>query len=153
MSQGTFPEGWKIARVAPVHKSGPTDDQSNYRHISVLPVVARPFEKLVCDQMNSFLNDNKLLYSKPSGFRSIHSVLRCLLKCTNNWYLEIDKSNFTSDKFIDLKKAFDTVNHESVLKKINLYGIKGKGLCWFWSYPSHRKQCCKVGRQIPHLRT
>ena len=62
MSQGIFPGGWKIARVAPVHKSGPTDDQSNYRPISVLPVVARLFEKLF-DQMYSFLNENKLLFS------------------------------------------------------------------------------------------
>ena len=85
MSQGIFPDDWKTAKVPPVHKSGPTDDPSNDRPISVLPVVARLFEKLVFDQMYSNLNDNKLLYSKQSGCRSMHSVLRCLLKCTNDW--------------------------------------------------------------------
>ena len=115
MSQGIFPDGWKIARVAPVHKSGPTEYQSDYRPISVLPVVAHLFEKHVFDQMHSFLNDNKLLCSKQSGFRSMHSVLSCLLKCTNEWYLDIVKGNFTSVTFIDLKKAFDTVNHEILL--------------------------------------
>ena len=64
MSRGIFPDSWKIARVAPAHKKGPADDQSNYRPISVLPVVARLFEKLVYDQMYTFLNDNNLLYSK-----------------------------------------------------------------------------------------
>ena len=129
-SQGIFPDGWKIARVPPVHKSGPTDDQSNYRPISVLPVVARLFEKLVFDQMYSFLNENKLLYSKQSGIRSMHSVLSCLLKCMNDWYLDINKGNFTSVIFIDLKEAFDTVNHEILLKKIYLY-VKDKELCCF----------------------
>ena len=148
MSQGIFHDGWKIARTAPVRKSGPTDDQSNYRPISVLPVVARLFEKLVFDQMYSFLNENKLFYSKQSGFRSMHSVLSCLLKCTNDWYLDIDKGNFTSVTLIDLKKAFDIVNHKILLNKIHSYGIKDKKLCWFQSNLLHRTQCCKVGGQI-----
>ena len=139
MSQGIFPDDWKAARVAPVHKSGPTDDPSNYRPISVLPVVARLFGKLVYDQMYSYLNDNKLLYSKQSGFRSMHSVLSCLLKCTNDWYLNLDTGNFTSVTVIDLKKAFDTVNHEILLEKIYLYGIKDKEFYWFRSYLSHTK--------------
>ena len=130
MSQGIFPDGCKIARVAPVHKSGPTDDQSNYRLISVLPIVARLFEKLVFDQMYSFLNDNKPLYSQQSDFRSMLSVLSCLLKCTNDLCLDIDKGNFTLVTFIDLKKAFDTVNHTILVKKIYFYGIKHKELCW-----------------------
>ena len=69
---------------------------SNYRPISVLLVIARLFEKLAFDQMYSYLNDNKLLYSKLSGFRSMHSVLSCLLKCTNDSYLNLDKGNVTS---------------------------------------------------------
>ena len=97
--------------------------------------------------MYPFLNENKLIYPKQSGFRSTNSVLSCLLKCTNDWYLEIDKGNFTSDTFIDLKKALDTVSHE-ILLKIYLYGIKDKELCWVRSYLSHRKQCCNVGGQI-----
>ncbi len=123
MSQRLFPDCWKIARVAPIFKTGSKDDQSNYRPISVLPVVSRLFEKLIFDQMYSHLNNNKLLYSKQSGFRLLHSVLSCLLKCTNDWYLNIDRGEFTSITFIDLKKAFDTVNHEILLKKIYFYGI------------------------------
>ena len=151
MSQGLFPDSWKIARVAPIHKTGPTDDQSNYCPISVLPVVSRLYEKLVFDQMYSFLNDNKLLYSKQSGFRMLHSVLTCLLKFTNDWYLNIDKGKFTSVTFIDFKKAFDTVNHEILLKKLYLYGIREKEFRWFRSYLSNRKQCCTVNGQMSEL--
>ena len=78
----------------------------------------------------------------------MHSVLSCLLKCTNDWYLDIDKGNFTSVTFIDLKKAFDIVNHEILLNKIQSYGMKDKELCWFPSNLLHRKQCCKIGGQI-----
>ena len=79
---------------------------------------------------------------------SVDWQIDCLLKCTNDWYLDIDKGNFTSVTFIDLIKAFDTVNHEILLKKIYLCGIKDKELCWFRSYLSHRKQCCKTGGRI-----
>ena len=61
----------------------------------------------------------------------MHSVLSSLLKCMNDWYPNLGKGNFTSVKFIDLMKAFDKVNHEILLKKIYLYGIKDKELCWF----------------------
>ena len=98
-------------------------ETSNYRPISVLPVVARLLETLVFDQMYSYL------YSKQSGFRSMHSVLSCLLKCMNDCYLNLDKGNFTSFTLIDLKKAFDKVNLEILLKKTYLYGIQDKEFC------------------------
>ena len=78
-------------------------------------------------------------------------LLTCLLKCTNDWYLNIDKGKFTSDTFIDLKKAFDTVNHEILLKKLYLYGIREKEFRWLRSYLSNRKQCCKVNGQMSEL--
>ena len=78
----------------------------------------------------------------------MHSVLSCLLNCTNDWYFDIDEGNCTSVTLIDLKKAFDTVNHLILCKKIYLYGLKNKELCWFRSYLSHRMQCCKVDGQI-----
>ena len=81
----------------------------------------------------------------------LHSVLTCLLKCTNDWYLNIDKGKFTSVTFIDLKKAFDTVNHEILLKKLYLYGIREKEFRWFRSYLSNGKQCCKVNGQMSEL--
>ena len=78
----------------------------------------------------------------------MNSVSSCLLKCTNDWYLNLDKGNFTSVTLIDLKKAFDTMNHEFLLRKLYLYGIKDKEFYWFPSYLSHRKQCRKVVGQI-----
>ena len=104
MSLGIFPDNWKIARVAPIYKDGSEDENSNYRPISVLPIISRLFEKLVYDQFYGFLNVNKLLFSQQSSFRLLHSVLTCLLKCTNDWYLNLENSEYTAVTFIDLKR-------------------------------------------------
>ena len=91
LSVGCFPDNWKTASVALIFKQGSKDDRSNYRSISVLPVVSRLFEKPVYNQLYDYLDKNKMIFSDHSGFRALHSVLTSLLKCTNDWYLNIDK--------------------------------------------------------------
>ena len=85
ISEGLFPNNWKVARVAPIYKEGPTENRSNYRPISVLPVASRPFEKTLFDQLYAYFEDNKLFYLHRSGFRALHSVLtrqRILFICS-----------------------------------------------------------------------
>ena len=101
---GVFPDSWKIARVAPIFKSGQTDDRSNYRPISVLPVLSRIFEKLIFNQLYKYLDTNKHLFPKQSGFRRLYFVVTSLLSCTNDWYKNMDKGKYTALVFIDLKK-------------------------------------------------
>ena len=125
-------------------KDSNIEDRSNYRPISVLPVISRLFEKIIFDQMYKYFFANKLFFSDQSGFRALHSVLTCLLKCTNDWYMNFDKGLYTGVIFIDLKKAFDTVDHDILIAKLCHYGVAGKELDWFKSYMSNRKQCCKV---------
>ena len=91
MSLGKFPEIWKMARITSIYKDCLRNEVSNYRPISVLPVVSRFFEKLVYEELYTYLNSNNLVHSGQSGFRSFHSVLTCLLKCTTDWYLNTDK--------------------------------------------------------------
>ena len=141
---GKFPDCWKLARVAPIFKSGQRDDRSNYRPISVLPFISRLFEKLLYDQFYDYLNTNNLIYRHQSGFRPLHSVVTCLMKNTNDWYLNIDKGEYTGLIFIDLKKAFDTVDHNILLQKLAKYGVNGLEHDWFASYLNNRKQFCKV---------
>ena len=113
-----FPEDWKIALIAPIFKSGARDDRSNYRPISVLLFMSRLFEKLIFNQFYECLDVNKSLYEHQSGFRLLHSVATALMPSANDWYLNIDKGEYTGLIFIDLKKAFDTVDHEILLKKL-----------------------------------
>ena len=146
-----FSDYWKIARVAPSFKDGPADESSNYRPISVLPVVSRLFEKLIYDQLSYYLDSNKLIFGQQSAYRQLHSVLSCLLKCINDWYLNLDGGKYTAVTFVDLKKAFDAVNHEVLLQSLELYGIHNREMKWFCSYLTNRKQCCKVNGKIPNI--
>ena len=96
------------------------------------------------DQFCDYLNTNNLIYLHQSGFRPLHSVVTCLMKNTNDWYLNIDKGEYTGLIFIDLKKEFDTVDHNILLQKLAKYGVNGLEHDWFASYLNNRKQLCKV---------
>ena len=144
LQSGIFPDSWKTARVAPIYKEGSKEERSNYRPISVLPVLARLFENLVNKQLYDYLDKNKFIYRKQSGFRSLHSVVTCLLSNTNDWHFHLDQGMCTGIVFVDLKKAFDTVDHDILLEKLSHYGIKNTEHKWFSSYLGNRRQCCRV---------
>ena len=91
-----------------------------------------------------YLDKNKLIHYKQSGFRSLHSAVTCLLKSTDDWYANTDKGRFTASVFMDLKKAFDTVDHDILLQKIEKYGVIGLEHIWFSSYLKNRRQLCRV---------
>ena len=145
---GIFPNEWKEARVSPVHKNGAKHEPSNYRPISVIPTVSKIFEKIVFDQLNKYFNDNNLLTSCQSGFRSLHSTMTALLEATNSWSVNIDNGLVNEVVFIDLKKAFDTIDHQIILKKLRNYGIDHCSLKWFKSYLTGRTQKCKVNDRL-----
>ena len=139
-----FSDSRKVARVTPIFKDGDKTEKSNYRPISVLPVISRLFEKLVTNQLYQYVNDNGHFSSGQSGFLRLHSTVTCLLKNTDDWYNGMDLERLVGLVFIDLKKAFDTVDHSILCKKLNHYGVKQGELSWFESYLSNRKQFCRV---------
>ena len=113
--------------------------------------VSRLFERVLYGQLYQYLDENKLLFLHQSGFRSLHSCVTYLLKSTNDWYTDIDGGNVNAVVFIDLKKAFDTVDHSILLEKLSLYGIRGIELEWFRSYLNGRQQCCTVNGHISKI--
>ena len=139
-----FPDSWKVARVTPIFKEGDKAEKSNYRPISVLPVISRLFEKLVFDQLYQHMKENRLFSPDQSGFLHLHSTLTCLLKNTDDWYSGLDLGQLVGLVFIDSKKAFDTVDHEILCKKLQVFGVQHRELSWFRSYLSRRKQFCRV---------
>ncbi len=112
-----FPNSWKVARVTPIIKSGDKTDKSNigqYRSY----LISRLFEKLIFDQLNQYMNENDLFSPEQSEFRRLHSTLTCLLKNTDDWYSGLDLGRLVGIVFIDLKNAFDTVDHVIFCEKL-----------------------------------
>ena len=144
LQQGIFPEDLKNATISPIYKNGDKSDCSNYRPISVLSNVAKILEKIVYNQLISYINENNILTNSQFGFRKSHSTTTSLLKSTNKWLLNIDKGLINGVLFLDLRKAFDTVDHKILIDKLKLYGITGNTLNWFISYLDKIYQTCKV---------
>lgn len=140
ISTEIIPNDWKCARVTPIHKADSRVDPANYRPISVLSVIAKLFEKAIFNQVYSYLNENNLLSRYQSGFRPMHPTLTALIDITDNWYLNIDNRLTNAILFMDLKKAFDTIDHEILLSKLELYGFRGVSLNLFRDYPTDRTQ-------------
>ena len=90
------------------------------------------------------MKENGLFTSDQSGFLRLRSILTCLLKLSDDWYNGLDLGKLVGLVFIDLKKAFDTVDHDILCKKLELYGVQQRELSWFRSYLSNRKQFCRV---------
>ena len=140
---GVFPDTWKLARVTPIFKSGAKNDGNNYRPISVISIFCRMLERLVHDQLSDFLKMNKKLTFNQSAFQKLCSTITSLVSSTDHWYDNMDSRKIDLTLFLDLKKAFDTVDLSSVLmKKLCAHGIRGSAGDWFESYLKERKQYC-----------
>ena len=125
----------------PVFKQGDRADLDNYRPISIIPVVAKVFERIIYDQLYAYLMVNNLLSTHQSGFRSLHSTVTSLLEATDDWAFNLNQGNVNAVVLLHLKK-YDTVDHNILLSKLSAYGIRGTSIEWFKSYLSERNQKC-----------
>ncbi len=144
ITNGIVPDIMKIAKVIPVYKSKGDDKLfTNYRPISLLPVLSKLLEKVVHKRLYSYLTRHKILYESQYGFRDSHSTINAISELTSHILENFDKRKMTLSVFLDLSKAFDTINHNILLKKLTHYGIRGISHEWFKSYLQNRQQYVK----------
>ena len=134
----------KIAKLTPIFKSGKKELLTNYWPVSVLPCFSKILKRIILKRVYNYLNDNNLFH-KQFGIRKGHSTDHALAELINGIYDSFDQNKYTLVVFIDLSKAFDTVDLNILIDKLNLYGIKNNRLKCFSSYLSNRKQFILAG--------
>jgi len=145
---GKYPSKLKKSKITAIFKSDDDTDPTNYRPISLLSIFNRIFEKMVYKRLIQFIEKENLLYHGQYGFRSNHSTEHAIQDILNNIQLNMDRKQYTCAIFIDLMKAFDTVDHAILLDKLYSYGIRGVVHDWFKSYLTNRTQSTKIGNFI-----
>ena len=140
LQKGCFPEELKIARVTAVYKTDDINEIGNYRPFSVLFCFSKILERIMYHRLFKYLTTNEILHKKQFVFQKGHSTEHAIIQLIDQINNSFEKNHFTIVTFIDLLKAFDTVDHSIPIKKLKVYRVKGNNLRWFESYLSNRKQ-------------
>ena len=149
----TFPEIWKHANVTPIQKQNRNCAVTNIRPISVLPILSKILEKHVHNYFYSFLTKHNLLSHNQFGFRPKHSCQTALLHIYEKWLQDIQSKMQIGNIMIDFTKAFDLVDHDILIEKLELYKCSSNTIQWFTSYLRGRKQNVCISKTQSEVRT
>ena len=144
LKNGVFPNKLKIAKVIPIYKKDDQHDFNNYRPISLLPSISKVFERIVHMQLFQYFTDNNLFYNHQYGFRKNHSTETAVLELIDRIHTDLEEKKLPIAFFLDLSKAFDTIDHKILIKKLEYYGILNVELQWFSSYLNNRSQFVEI---------
>ena len=139
MEEGVFPTEMKKADTVPLYKSKDKDDKKNYRPISLLLTVSKLLEKIMYSRTFNFLTKYNQIYSSQYGFRTGHSCQDAIAELIGEIASNLDEGLYTIGVFLDLSKAFDTLEHKVLFDKLAIYGIRGVALEWYKSYLRNRQ--------------
>ncbi len=140
LEHGIVPDAMKLARVIPIYKAKSKEEFINYRPISLLSNISKVLEKIVHKRLYSFLTKHNILNEKQYGFRPKHSTVDAITEFISDVLPSLDRKHKCLSVYLDLSKAFDTINHAILLEKLQYYGIRGRALEWFRSYLVQRRQ-------------
>ena len=148
---GIVPDYLKLANIIPIHKKDSKFFLNNYRPISLLSIFNKLLEQVMYNLIK-FLNSNQEFLDKQFGFRANHSTDHAILSIVDRIQKAVDEHDFSCGIFLDLSKAFDTVDHKILISKLEHYGVRGVAKRWFMSYLSNRKQTTIVNNERSNQR-
>ena len=148
LTTSIFPDDLKVAKVIPLFKKGKKEILDNYRPISLLPSLSKIFERVIFNQIHAYFTAHNLYYSGQYGFREKHSTQLAALELVDRITRDLDIGNTPISIFIDLSKAFNTLDHNILLSKLHYYGVTGSALQLLRSYLSNGKQFVQLGDVI-----
>lgn len=137
---GIFPSTFKLVKVIPVYKKGDKSEYSNYRPISIVPILSKVFEILLNKQILTYFEGNSLFTSSQYGFRKGHSTVEVVLDFTKRCVQGLENCDLVISRFFDLTKAFDTISHDLLMQKLAFYGFSNSSINLLYSYLSDRHQ-------------
>ena len=144
---GNLPDDWKVAMVTPLFKSGDVTDVNCFRPVSVLPIVSKLTERVICDQLVDYLTSHDIICTEQHGVRRGHSTESAMLDAVQFIISETDRGRVVSNIAADTSKAFDSVEHGRLMEKLGWYGAHSH---WFSDWLSDRRQIVRGGtRQLP----
>ena len=144
LTSGIFPDTLKIAKIIPLFKKGDKTLLENYRPISILPAISKNFERIMFNQIHNHFSMHNLFYSGQYGFRANHSTQFAALELIDRITQDLDQGNMPITIFMDLSKAFDTLNHDILIYKLKSYGLSEAALKLMQSYLTNRKQYVEI---------
>ena len=146
LKSGIFPNQLKIAKVTPIYKKDDKKSITNYRPISVLPVVSKVFETVIHEQLSDYFLSNNLFSAQQYGFRKNSSTELAALELIDRLLAQLKNHKIPINFHIDLAKAFDRLHHDILLDKLSYYGVNGTAKTLLKSYLSDRKQYVKIDK-------
>ena len=147
IAPGCFPDMMKVAEIIPLYKGQEEDHMVNYRPVSLLITILKVLEKIIYSRLYKFLTKHNILYDSQYGFKSRHSCEDAILEMVSRLLQARNEDKHCAGIFLDLSKAFDTLDHHLLLCKMEKYGIRGVALDWFRSYLSNRSLVAKINDQ------
>ena len=144
LAKNEFPTAWKKSKIIPLHKKGDTLNPKNYRPVAIIPVFSKILERVVFNQMVEYLTRNQLIHPNHHAYRSHHNTTTALIQLYDGWVESVQAGKIAGVCFLDMSAAFDIVDHNLLLKKLELYGFDQDMLRWISSYLTGRYQAVSI---------